>query len=99
MHLIIPAIVRAFEKPENPVNFRVQCIATIGALCKQVNLSDQASRIIHPLARIIASPSPELRNCAMDTLCALAFQLGNDYAIFVPMVQKVSCHYLSLFAI
>ncbi|OZJ02458.1 hypothetical protein BZG36_04099 [Bifiguratus adelaidae] len=93
MHLIIPAIVRAFEKPENPVNFRVQCIATIGALCKQVNLSDQASRIIHPLARIIATPSTELRNCAMDTLCALAFQLGNDYAIFVPMVQKMTTRY------
>jgi len=26
----------------------------------------------------------------MDTLAALVYQLGNDYAIFIPMINKVS---------
>ena len=60
----------------------------MGQLCKKVNFSDYASRIIHPLARTLAT-SQELRLVAMDTLAALVYQLGTDYAIFIPMINKV----------
>lgn len=31
----------------------------------------------------------ELKMTALDTLCALVFQLGHDYAHFIPMINKV----------
>jgi FKBP12-rapamycin complex-associated protein len=31
----------------------------------------------------------DLRNETLQTLCELVYQLGSDYAIFIPMVNKV----------
>ncbi|KAI9833190.1 MAG: hypothetical protein M1819_003813 [Sarea resinae] len=89
LHLIIPVIVRMFEKPQQPVQIRKQAIETIGKLSKQVNISDFASRIIHPLARILANGDPVLKQAALDTLCALIFQLGRDYLHYIPMINKI----------
>lgn len=89
MHLIIPAVVRLFEKQQQPVSIRKQAIETIGKFSRQVNISDFASRIIHPLARVLSSSEPQLRQPALDTLCALIFQLGRDYIHYVPMMKKV----------
>ncbi|KAI8981018.1 armadillo-type protein [Pilobolus umbonatus] len=89
MHLVIPAVVKFFEKPDAPVSVRRQAISTITALCKKVNMFDYASRIIHPLARVLPVLPIEARNAAMDLLCALVFQLGTDYAKFIPVINKV----------
>lgn len=88
LHLVIPAMVRLFEQMEAPLAIRTSAISTLGRLCNKLNLQDYASRIVHPLARVIET-CPELRKEAMDTLCALVLQLGSDYAIFVPMIKKV----------
>ncbi len=89
MHLIIPAIIRLFENTQQPFSVRKQAIETIGKLSRQVNISDFASRIVHPLTRVIATGEPVLKQTALDTLCALIFQLGRDFIHFVPMVNKV----------
>ncbi|KAI9797251.1 MAG: phosphatidylinositol kinase- protein kinase tor1 [Piccolia ochrophora] len=91
MHLMIPVIVRLFEKAQQPVHIRKQAIECIGKLSRQVNLSDYASKIIHPLSRVLASGEKDtvLRQAAMDTLCALIFQLGRDYCHYIPTVNKV----------
>ncbi|CAG8699893.1 7091_t:CDS:2, partial [Ambispora leptoticha] len=89
MHLIIPMVVKLFEKQDVLISLRKTAIVTIGQLSKKVNFSDHASRIIHPLARVLAVPVYELRMAAMDTLCELVYQLGSDYAIFIPMINKV----------
>ncbi|KAI9893709.1 MAG: phosphatidylinositol kinase- protein kinase tor1 [Vezdaea aestivalis] len=89
MHLIIPVIVRVFEKAQNPPTIRKVAIETIGKLSKQVNISDYASKILHPLARVLASAELSLRQAAMDTVCALIFQLGRDYMHFIPTIGKV----------
>lgn len=89
MHLVVPVVVKLFEKNDVPLTLRRQAIQTIGQLCKKVNVADHASRIIHPLARILVTMPFEIRTTAMDTLCALVFQLGADYAIFIPMINKV----------
>ncbi|CAO3647953.1 unnamed protein product [Mucor fragilis] len=89
MHLVIPAVVKFFEKPDAPVSVRRQAISTITALCKKVNMFDYASRIIHPLARVLPVLPLEARNVAMDLLCALVFQLGTDYTKFIPVINKV----------
>ncbi len=88
MHLIVPVIIRTFEKPNQPTFLRKMAIETIGKISRQVNLNDFASKIIHPLNRVLASGEPALRMAALDTLCALIHQLGKDYLHFMNMVNK-----------
>ncbi|KAH6880771.1 armadillo-type protein [Thelonectria olida] len=88
MHLIIPVIVRTFEKQGQPNFIRKQAIDTIGKISRQVNLNDYAAKIIHPLTRMLDSQEPVLRLAALDTLCALIQQLGKDYLHFMGTVNK-----------
>lgn len=88
MHLIVPVIVRTFEKPTNPQFLRRMAIETIGKISRQVNLNDYASKIIHPLNRVLITGDVALRIAALDTLCALIHQLGKDYLYFMNMVNK-----------
>jgi FKBP12-rapamycin complex-associated protein len=89
MHLIIPVIVNVFEKPNQQSIIRKLAVETIGKISRQVNLNDYASKIIHPLARVLAGNDPALRVAALDTLCALIGQLGKDYLHFVGTINKV----------
>ncbi|KAI1764494.1 FAT-domain-containing protein [Hypoxylon sp. FL1150] len=88
MHLIIPVIVRTFEKQSQPTFLRKSAIETIGKISRQVNLNDYAAKIIHPLTRILAGGEVSLRVTALDTLCALIQQLGRDYLHFMSTVTK-----------
>lgn len=63
-------------------------LETIDRLTDSLDLSDYASRIIHPLVRTLDSCS-ELRPVAMDTLTSLVVQLNKKYYIFIPMVSRV----------
>ncbi|KAI2617989.1 FAT-domain-containing protein [Hypomontagnella submonticulosa] len=89
MHLIIPVVVRTFEKQGQPTFLRKSAIDTVGKISRQVNLNDYAAKIIHPLTRILASGESSLRVAALDTLCALIQQLGRDYLHFMGTVTKV----------
>lgn len=89
MHLIIPVIVKVFEKAQNPVTIRRQAIETIGKISRQVNLNDFASKIIHPLSRVLQGTDQSLKTAALDTLCALIFQLGRDYLHFNGTIKKI----------
>ena len=89
MHLIIPMLVRVFDKTGNPSHIRKQAMETIGRISRKVNISEFATRLIHPLCRVLASPEAQLRQVALDTLCALIFQFGPDYISFIPTVNKV----------
>jgi FKBP12-rapamycin complex-associated protein len=88
-----------FEKPDAPVLSRRVAIQTVAQLSKKINLIDRASRIIHPLSRVLASGNSELRTVAMDTLCALIYQLGKDYTIFVPLINQVSLADLKIYSV
>ncbi|RDW62509.1 hypothetical protein BP5796_10811 [Coleophoma crateriformis] len=89
MHLIIPVIVNVFKQiPEQPPFIRKSAIKTIGKLSRQVNLGDLASKIIHPLARVLAGTDASLRVVALDTICILILQLGSDYLHFVDTVNR-----------
>ena len=92
MHLIIPVIVRTFEKQGQPIFIRKHAIDTIGKISRQVNLNDYAAKIIHPLTRVLDSGEPSLRVTALDTLCALIQQLGKDYLHFMGTVNKIIAH-------
>ena len=72
-------------------------LETLERLSESLDLTDLASRIIHPIVRILDS-SPELQTTAMDTLCALVYQLGKRYSTFIPTVNKVSFFITQCFA-
>ncbi|KAI0792169.1 FAT-domain-containing protein [Abortiporus biennis] len=89
LQLVIPIIVRTYERLEAPIALRKRAIQIIDGLSRRVNFSDYASRIVHPLVRVLqASGNNELKMTVMDTLCALVIQLGSDFAIFVPTINK-----------
>ncbi|KAL8298163.1 hypothetical protein RB601_002695 [Gaeumannomyces tritici] len=88
MHLIIPVVVRTFEKQGQPIFLRRAAIETIGKISKQVNLNDYAAKIIHPLTRVLATGELQLKQAAVDTLCALIMQLGRDFLHFASTVNK-----------
>lgn len=96
MHLIIPIIVRTFEKSEANVSLRKAAVLCIEGLSRKINFSDHASRIIHPLVRTLGTTSHELRLAIMDAFCALVIQLGCDFAIFIPTISKVCCKWSKL---
>ncbi|KAJ5968830.1 hypothetical protein N7501_005078 [Penicillium viridicatum] len=89
MHLIIPSIVRLFDRPQNPQSIRKSAIDSLTKLSRQVNVSDFASLMIHSLSRVVASGDRVLRQAAMDCICALIFQLGQDFTHYIHLLNKV----------
>ena len=89
MHLIIPGIVRTFDRAAQPISLRRQALETLGRISRKVNVSEFAARIIQPICRVFSSSDTVLRHTALDTLCALIYQLGQDFIHFVPTVNKV----------
>ncbi|XP_013416422.1 serine/threonine-protein kinase mTOR-like [Lingula anatina] len=88
LHLLLPPVVRLFDSADVPIPVRRGALETVDRLTDSLDLTDFASRIIHPLVRTLDT-TPELRGTAMDTLAALVVQLGKKYQIFIPMVAKV----------
>jgi len=93
LYLVIPAVVRLFEHSDASTELKLDAMKTIGRLSRILNFTEYSARIIHPLSRVLKVQSAELRKCAMDTLCILVHQLGPDYGIFIPMVNKIITQY------
>ncbi|ANB15187.1 phosphatidylinositol kinase-related protein kinase TOR1 [Sugiyamaella lignohabitans] len=85
IHLIIPTIVNRFEHA--PLPLRVAAIESVGDLCRTVNLNDMASRIIHPLLRVIRDGNEELRKVSVETLSSLAYQMGSEFTVFIEVIN------------
>jgi len=101
-HLVVPVVIRLPESLDCPVNVQRMSMLTVGELCSKIDFGDYASRIIHPLARLLekesrdpsgsakfSASSQALRESVLHTLCVLVHQLGEAYAIFIPMMAKV----------
>ena len=86
VHLILTPIVTLFEIKNCPLIVPRTALETIEYLSYCVDLSDFASKIIHPLTRVM-NMTPELIPVAMNTLVALVSQLGKRYSLFMPLVQ------------
>ncbi|EIN09563.1 FAT-domain-containing protein [Punctularia strigosozonata HHB-11173 SS5] len=93
LHLVIPTIVKTCEREGASIALRKRAVQTIDGLSRKVNFSDHASRIVHPLVRVLRTANNELRMAVMDTLCSLLIQLGSDFAIFVPTINKTMVNY------
>lgn len=88
LHILVPCLVRLVERTDVPLQTRKLALQTVAQLTKKVSFSDQISRLLHALVRVLYSSSPELRNAALDTICAVVYHLGLDFAIFIPLVNK-----------
>lgn len=89
MHLLLPVLLNAVERPDATTPLKKTALTAVAGLARRVNLSDYASRIIHPLIRVLPMAGPDVREAIRDTMCALVLQLGADFAVFIPMVKKV----------
>ncbi|KZZ93990.1 TorA protein [Ascosphaera apis ARSEF 7405] len=89
MHLIVPVITRLFDRTTGPASIRKTAVETLGKLSRQVNVSDFASLMIHPLARLIEGPDRVLRQAALDCVCTLIFQLGQDFTNYIQLISKI----------
>ena len=87
LHLTIPVIAGLFEREDAPLTLKKAAIQAVTQLCRRINFADNASRIIHPLLRVL-NTLPELRRSAMDCLSCLVYQMSSEYLIFVPTVNK-----------
>lgn len=88
LHLVIPAVVKVIETIENPIHLKKSAIQLLGQLCRIINIRDQASRIVHPLVRILNTGQLELKSACLDTLARLAYQMGHEFVVFVPSIKK-----------
>ncbi|KAF7356539.1 Serine/threonine-protein kinase TOR [Mycena venus] len=82
LYLVIPVVVKTYERVDGTTALRKRAIQTIDVLTKHVNFSDHASRIIHPLVRVLNGANNELRVAVLDALCSLVVQLGSDFCRF-----------------
>eukprot|EP00457_Paulinella_chromatophora_P000061 gb/GEZN01000061.1/.p1 GENE.gb/GEZN01000061.1/~~gb/GEZN01000061.1/.p1 ORF type:complete len:2707 (+),score=463.21 gb/GEZN01000061.1/:107-8227(+) len=99
LHLVIPTVLRLWDSIDCPLPAKRKAVITVGELCSKLSFVDFTSRIVHPLARLLAKSALDpadkaagqgsLKEAALHTLCVLVHQLGDSYAIFVPMMQKV----------
>ncbi|PLN84338.1 putative TOR pathway phosphatidylinositol 3-kinase TorA [Aspergillus taichungensis] len=89
MHLILPSIVRIFDRQENPQGIRKSAINSLTQLSRQVNVSDYASLMVHSLSRVISSGDHVLRHAALDCICVLIFQLGQDFTHYIHLLNRV----------
>lgn len=88
MWLILPKLVRTFQKSHNPLSIRKAAIDTIGKISRHVNISDYAGLISHSLADIFAAKEQLLRSAGLDCLCALIYQSGEDFEPYIDGTKK-----------
>uniref|UniRef100_A0A6B2KXE0 FAT domain-containing protein n=1 Tax=Arcella intermedia TaxID=1963864 RepID=A0A6B2KXE0_9EUKA len=89
-HLIIPAILRLIDAVEIQQTIRIQSLYTLKSFCKDLNLSDFASPIVHTLSRLFQEypTNVKMKNSAFYILCHLIHHLGTSFAVFVPLLKR-----------
>ena len=90
LHLMLPALVRLFRPGVAPVpqHIRATVMRSLATLLPRMQLAGHASAVVHPLTRVLDGPVKELRRDAMLALTSLAYALGQDFLLFLPLVQR-----------
>lgn len=86
-HIILPPLLRLFDNQANATELRRDALNTIARISQDVNLSEEASAIIHTLVRTIDN-TPDLQDTSMTLLCIMVQQLGKKYQVFIPLVHR-----------
>eukprot|EP00834_Sanchytrium_tribonematis_P001859 NODE_49_length_31687_cov_0.791123.p1 type:complete len:2184 gc:universal NODE_49_length_31687_cov_0.791123:15256-8705(-) len=88
-HLILPSLIRILESIETSIALKNKVIITIGYLSRQLDMSDNISRIIQPLIRLLAQTDCPYVEAIMFDLTSMAVQLQFDYLPFASLVEKI----------
>ncbi|KAJ3083065.1 phosphatidylinositol kinase- protein kinase tor1 [Rhizoclosmatium hyalinum] len=97
LYLVIPVIVKLFERQDVPLSIRRYAIKVAGQLSKKMDFADHSAKIIHPLTRILGNPSlKELHTEALNTIVIFARQMKQAFSLFVlPIGQILVKHNIS----
>ena len=92
LYITVPALLKLVQ--DHP-NYRIRkgAIKVIVSLCDKKthpHIVDYISRIIDAFVAVIKSESAEIVNEIFDSLTCLVEKLGNIYAVFIPVIQKVA---------
>ena len=71
LDVTIPAVVAIAEQEDAGIEARVAAIHWIARTCRRLNVLEFASRIVHPLARLLDTDNPPLHGPAILALCCL----------------------------
>ena len=88
MHLIVPALVRVFQKPQNVTSIRKAAIDAVAKISRRVEISDYASLMIQNIIDVFSSKEQLLRQAALDCLSTLVYGLERDYIPYIYTVEK-----------
>ncbi|KAG8710612.1 phosphatidylinositol kinase- protein kinase tor1 [Ceratobasidium sp. 394] len=86
--LVLPVMLRTAERADAPTTLRRAAITAVSRLAERCDLADHASRIIHPLLRILSHSGNDLRIAVMDAICTLMQIFGPDFVVLVPTIDK-----------
>jgi serine/threonine-protein kinase mTOR len=91
LQLLLPALVRLIAPGAGsaPREVSEETLAAMRDLLPRMQLAGHSSAVMHPLMRLLDGPNEELREKALDTLCAVALAVGPDFAIFIPTISKI----------
>lgn len=82
IHLVIPAVVKICEYNDAPQKsasvLRSHALNTLIRLSLQFNVSNQASRILNPLIRLLDVSAPDLQPTILQAILVIAKQLGES---------------------
>lgn len=85
---ILPALTRLFDGRNVPMHISKLAMETVEHLSMFLYFRPYSAVIIQALAKVLDT-NPQLRQTAMDTLCALIVQLGREYIDYIPSVDRI----------
>jgi FKBP12-rapamycin complex-associated protein len=101
---IIPSIAKILENSENPLRLRSEAFHTLDTMCRNFNVTEFSSHIIHPILIVLEEGNSNLQQLGfsyilflfyfiiilgVQTLCSLIRKIGFEYLKFHGIVEKV----------
>lgn len=87
--VFIPAVIRILDEKDTAENVRREALATLMHLANdRGNVYEFASRIMHPLMRIVGASEPTLQKAALTALSCLVVRLGTEYVSYIVPVRR-----------
>ena len=91
LHILLPALMRLISPntTATPLEIRRTILESLARILKCMKLSGYGSAIVQPLARILSLGPESLKRTTLDTICAAAVSLGEEFSFFVPSIRKL----------
>ncbi|MEW5308376.1 MAG: hypothetical protein WDW38_000344 [Sanguina aurantia] len=90
LHLLLPALVRLINPAQSstPVEIRRITLTSMRKLLPRMQLNGYTSAVLQPLIKVLDGSADDLRQPALNAICAMAVVLGPGLDIFLPSIRK-----------